>query len=448
MKRRLALPIAVLALVALMAAFASTAQAFPTRTNPCNGCHSGPNVPVTATLSSVTAAAAIYNVSAPSAGAIAVFSGSTRLAVFSATSAQISVAPGATYSIYAVKGPGTGDGIGSTSVSPVAPVIDITPPNTVSDAKTTYPSAATIKLTATDAGSGVAATYYKLDGGAQVTGTSINVTAVGAHSIEFWSVDVKGNVESPHKTAAFTITAPVPDTTAPTTASDAVAKYFYSAAIHLTATDNVGGSGVAHTYYILDSAAQAEGVMVNVPSSGAHTLQFWSVDASANVESPRKNASFEVTIPVTPPTPVYRFYNKEHGSHFYTASTSERDTVLSSQSDEYLLDGIAYSVNTLNPANNAPLYRFYNKKNGTHFYTASADEKNFVISTLGTTYTYDGPAYNVSLTHAPGATTVYRFYNRVNGSHFYTASSAERDDVLKRLSATYSLDGEAFYLAP
>ena len=216
----------------------------------------------------------------------------------------------------------------------------------------------------------------------------------------------------------------------------------------MTATDNAGGSGVAHTYYILDSAAQAEGVTVNIPTAGSHTLEFWSVDASANVESPRKNASFEVTIPATPPTPVYRFYNKEHGSHFYTASTSERDIVLSSQSDEYLLEGTAYSVNTLNPANNAPLYRFYNKVNGTHFYTASEDEKNNVIATSGKIYTYDGPAYNVSLTPAPSATTVYRFYNRASGTHFYTASPAERDSIIAKLSEAYSLEGVAFYLAP
>ena len=47
-----------------------------------------------------------------------------------------------------------------------------------------------------------------------------------------------GNIETPHKTAAFTITAPVPvDTTAPVTTSDAKATYVSSAAIKLTATD-------------------------------------------------------------------------------------------------------------------------------------------------------------------------------------------------------------------
>ncbi len=132
------------------------------------------------------------------------FDGSTKLIAFSANTAQFSVAPGKTYNVFGVTGTRYIDGVGVKSISPVAPVVDTTAPNTVSDAKATYVSSATIKLTATDAGTGVAATYYKLDGAAQVTGTSINVTAVGAHTLEFWSVDVAGNTETAHKTAAFT----------------------------------------------------------------------------------------------------------------------------------------------------------------------------------------------------------------------------------------------------
>jgi len=213
MKRRFFVPIAAVALVGLLAAFATTAQAFPTRTTACTGCHSGINVPVTATLVSTAGLTATYGFNAPGADSVAVFDGATKIFTFNATSGQFAVTTGKTYTLYAVAGPGTGDGLGSTTVSPAAIVLDTTAPATVSDAKATYVSSAGIKLTATDAGSGVAATYYKLDGGAQVSGTTVNVTAVGSHTIEFWSVDVAGNVET-HKTANFSITAPAP---APTT---------------------------------------------------------------------------------------------------------------------------------------------------------------------------------------------------------------------------------------
>lgn len=153
-------------------------------------------------------------------------------------------------------------------------------------------------------------------------------------------------------------------------------------------------------------------------------------------------------VPTVPPTNVYRFYNKINGSHFYTASSDERDMVLSRWPDVYSLDGVAYSINTTNPANSSPLYRFHNKKNGSHFYTAFPDERDTVLHRWSDTFSLDGPAYNVCTAAVSGATPVYRFFNKVNGSHFYTASAEERDIVKARWPDTYALDGIAFWIAP
>lgn len=149
----------------------------------------------------------------------------------------------------------------------------------------------------------------------------------------------------------------------------------------------------------------------------------------------------------TSPLPVYRFYNKKLGSHFYTASGAERDAVIDTLSSTYHYEGVSYCVKTASPSNDDPLYRFYNKKNGSHFYTASIAEKNHIAAKLSSTYRLDGPAYNVCASPLPGATPVYRFYNKRNQTHFYTTSEAEKANTLAKLSATYSLDGVAFYLA-
>ncbi len=283
------------------AAFAQMAVATPSKTSSCTNCHSGTNVPVTATLASVSATAAIYDVSAPTAGTIALFSGTVKQSYVNATTARFTVVPGKTYTIYAVKGPKTSDGIGQTSVSPVAPVTDSTPPVTTSNALATYVSNATISLSATDTGgSGVAHTYYRLDGAAQVEGVSVSTPVVGTHTLEFWSVDTAGNAETPHKTVTFKVTAPV-DATAPVTSSDALAVYVGSATIALSATD-AGGSGVAHTYYRLDGAAQVEGVSVSTSVVGTHTVEFWSVDGAGNTETPHKTATFKVNAPVVSDT--------------------------------------------------------------------------------------------------------------------------------------------------
>jgi hypothetical protein len=86
-------------------------------------------------------------------------------------------------------------------------VVDLTAPVTTSDWVPNYDSPAVINLTATDSGSGVAHTYYKLDGGAQTEGTVISVSAGGFHGLQFWSVDNSGNIEIP-QTVYFNV-APV-----------------------------------------------------------------------------------------------------------------------------------------------------------------------------------------------------------------------------------------------
>jgi hypothetical protein len=160
-------------------------------------------------------------------------------------------------------------------------------------------------------------------------------------------------------------------------------------------------------------------------------------------------ATTEMSIELVPgsPAPVYRFYQRRNGSHFYTASAAERDSVISRLGGLYTYEGVAYAPNRLDPVNSAPLYRFYNRKNGSHFYTASVTERDYVYSRLSATYQYDGPAYNVSATSSLGAVPVYRFYNTKNGSHFYTASSAEKNSVIRNLGAVYTFEGPAFWIA-
>jgi len=193
---------------------------------------------------------------------------------------------------------------------------DVTAPSTTSDVLADYAGSALITLTGADdwGGSGVARTYYTLDGGVQTQGSTVSVSAVGSHTLEFWSVDVAGNIETPHKTAAFSITAPpVLDTTPPTTTSDAALSYMGAATIHLSATDNAGGSGVERTYYRLDGGALS---MVLPPSPspslsattvGSHTIEFWSEDRAGNAEV-RHVVSFTISMPKPAALPKATMY--------------------------------------------------------------------------------------------------------------------------------------------
>jgi hypothetical protein len=144
--------------------------------------------------------------------------------------------------------------------------------------------------------------------------------------------------------------------------------------------------------------------------------------------------------------PVYRFINLQNGAHFYTASAAERDTVAVTWPTVWSYEGVAYVINLDNPANSSPLFRFYNRVSGSHFYTVSAAERDHVIATWPNVFTYEGEAYNVSATAAANTMPVFRFYNVTNGAHFYTASVAERDTVLATWPNIFAYEGPAFYI--
>ena len=73
-----------------------------------------------------------------------------------------------------------------------------------------YKATQAVTLTATDAGSGVKATYYKIDAGAFAAATSFTVTGDGLHTFSYYSVDNANNTETTHVSNSFRI-----DTVAP-----------------------------------------------------------------------------------------------------------------------------------------------------------------------------------------------------------------------------------------
>ncbi len=149
-------------------------------------------------------------------------------------------------------------------------------------------------------------------------------------------------------------------------------------------------------------------------------------------------------LPVAALAPVYRFYNFTNNTHFFTDSAAEADMVIATWPDVYRYEGIAYYTN---PANNTqPLYRFYNKVSSSHFYTASAEEAAHILATWPHIFVLDGQTYAVNPGPVANSLPVYRFYNLRNGSHFFTASAAEADMVIATWPDVYNYEGPAFWI--
>jgi len=184
-------------------------------------------------------------------------------------------------------------GNAETAKSTLLQMQTLQPETWVWDLYATYVDSAVLHLVAFPRGGlSISGTFYTVDGGAPVSGTTISVTGLGAHVVEYWSTDSGGNTETPRKTASFTIV----HVTVPVTTSDAVAEYTDVANITLTATDS---AGIAHTFWRLDdtdgSGAFTEGTSISTNVGGNHKLEFYSID-NAGIVEPVNVVTFKVNV--------------------------------------------------------------------------------------------------------------------------------------------------------
>ncbi|MEO8486900.1 MAG: DUF1800 family protein [Betaproteobacteria bacterium] len=145
------------------------------------------------------------------------------------------------------------------------------------------------------------------------------------------------------------------------------------------------------------------------------------------------------------PSPVFRFYNTQTGTHFYTINQAERDLVLV-RYPQFAYEGPAYFAYPQPRADNLPVYRFYNTSTGTHFYTQSEAEKEFVLASFPV-FAFEGPAYYAPAAAGAGRTPLFRFYNTHTGAHFFTTNGAERDMVLQKWPF-FAFEGTAYQVYP
>jgi len=237
----------------------------------------------------------------------------------------------------------------------ISVVMDTAPPTTtltisgsshVDSGGTTYAAeGAVIVLEASDAGSGVAETLYRIDGGAWTPySVPFSISGEGSHTVEYRSTDNLGNVEG---LKSMTI---IIDGTPPATVIEVGSPMHDSGTalfvkggtlFTLSAADNL--SGVAKTEYRIDGGAWILYAPFSLTAEGSHLIEYRSTDNVGNVEQPQ---SLTVIVDNTPPvtsievgTPKY-----EDGTVLYVSSAtvfalSATDTLSGAGSTEYRIDG-------------------------------------------------------------------------------------------------------------
>lgn len=140
---------------------------------------------------------------------------------------------------------------------------------------------------------------------------------------------------------------------------------------------------------------------------------------------------------------VYRFFNQDGGSHFYTANHPEAQQIATSVPG-FRYEGVAYLTANKESSDSNTFFRFFNTETGTHFFTSSEVERDSVSSSLPQ-YKYEGIAFNIYDSGGTGKQALHRFFNTETGVHFYTASEAERDNIVQTLSQ-FSYEGITGYV--
>jgi hypothetical protein len=140
-------------------------------------------------------------------------------------------------------------------------------------------------MTGADNLSGLATIYYRINGGATLVYSSpFTISVDGNHLVDYWSVDVAGNV-SGVGTAVVMIDVSAPLTQATSSGTAGTNGWYRSSVqVSLAAADNL--SGVQTTFYKIDGGTtKTYTTAFSVSGNGSHTVNFWSVDRATNTET-------------------------------------------------------------------------------------------------------------------------------------------------------------------
>ena len=141
---------------------------------------------------------------------------------------------------------------------------------------------------------------------------------------------------------------------------------------------------------------------------------------------------------------VYRFFDTANGTHFYSVSQGERNTLIQTRPDlTYEGIGLKAVAAPSTDQSAAPVFRFFDVNTGTHFYSASTTERDSILAARPD-LRFEGTAFYEHATAQAGDAPVYRFFDLSDGTHFYTASASERATILST-RADLRDEGVGFY---
>jgi hypothetical protein len=150
-----------------------------------------------------------------------------------------------------------------------------------------------------------------------------------------------------------------------------------------------------------------------------------------------------------PLTRMYRAYNKLADRHLYTTSRGEFNAVVGLGFGDESTNNRGFAVNSTPFQGTSQLFRLYNLGSGTHYYTASINERTFLLQQTPVNFPFsqqvgwrdEGVEGYIFAAPQPGTTPIYHLYNVNSGSHLFTESLSQKNDIVRTFPTVWREDG-------
>ena len=147
--------------------------------------------------------------------------------------------------------------------------------------------------------------------------------------------------------------------------------------------------------------------------------------------------------------PVYRLYSPQRSRHLYTMVKEEVTELTNQLLDRWAYEGVAFYAYPAGqqPPNALPVYCLRSDGPDSRFFTMNESEKRGLLNVYGNVWSDAGPGFYAFPQDSAPCTTrpIYRFWSGVLNDHFYTASEAERDRLIRDFSHAWTYEGIAWY---
>ncbi len=146
---------------------------------------------------------------------------------------------------------------------------------------------------------------------------------------------------------------------------------------------------------------------------------------------PADPAPIATITPATIGEPVFRFYDPSNQDHFFTSDANEAAHLQAGNSGMIMEGSVFHAVDPATDANAAPVYRFYEPGNNSHFYTDDVAEMKALVAS-NPALLFEGAAFSAHTAMQAGDVAVVRFYEPNSDVHMYSSNAGEIANLSSR----------------